>query len=152
MAATPPRAAHDHRITAFGLFVEANRRLLRTFDRTLRDRHDISLVWFEALLRLGKSEEGRMSMSQLAEQMVLTSGGITRLVDRLDAAGLVERVACPSDRRVQWAQLTPSGSATLEAAAASHLHDLDNHFMSEMNEGELHTLTTVLERLRRDCP
>lgn len=145
-------ASTDGRITSFGLLVEANRRLLRTFDRSLRDQHGISIVWFEALLRLSRSENGRMSMSDLADQLVLSSGGITRLVDRLEDAGLVAREACPSDRRVQWARLTPGGTRKLEEAAASHLRDLDDHFLSGMNDAELETITRVLDRLRQGCP
>ena len=73
----------DDRITAFGLLIEANRRLTRTVETSLRVNHKLPLVDFEALIRLGRSVDRQMSMSELAEQMVLTSGGVTRLVDRL---------------------------------------------------------------------
>ena len=122
MTATPQTSAlNDQLIASYGMLVEANRRLQRTFERSLRDRHNLSLVAFEALLRLGRSEDHQMSMSQLADQMVLTSGGVTRLIDRLERAGYVHRKPCVSDRRVQWAQLTDAGVAAIESAAATHV-------------------------------
>lgn len=140
----------DSRITAYGLLVEASRRLQRTFDRTLRDAHGMSSVTFEALLRLGRSPDRQISMSELGAQMVLTSGGVTRLIDRLEAEGYVERMPCPSDRRVHWAQLTDAGLAELEKAVATHLDDLQSHFVSEMTSDELEVVTKVLDRLRSD--
>lgn len=143
-------ALDDERVTAFGMLVEATRRLERSFERTLRTKHDLSLVAFEALLRLGRSPDHQMSMTQLADQMVLTSGGITRLVDRLASAGWVERLPCASDRRVQWARLTDAGVAAMAAAAASHLRDLDRLFASEMSAAEMRVLTEVCDRLRHE--
>ena len=142
---------NDERITAFGLLVEANRRLARTVEESLRANHDLALVDFEALLRLGRSEGRQTSMSELAGQMVLTSGGVTRLVDRLVDEGLVERVSCESDRRVHWARLTDDGERAVVAALQTHLSDLDEHFFSEMSTNELKTLVSVLERLRKSC-
>ena len=141
----------DERITAFGLLVEANRRLARTVEESLRARHGLALVDFEALLRLGRSDGRQTSMSELANQMVLTSGGVTRLVDRLVDEGLVERVSCDSDRRVHWARLTDDGERAVVAALETHLADLDEHFFSEMSIEEKKTLVAVLERLRKAC-
>lgn len=141
----------DDRITSFGLLVEAHRRLQRTFDRSLRDHHGMSAVTFEALLRLGRSDGHRLSMSDLAEQMVLTSGGVTRLIDRLAEAGYVARLQCPSDRRVQWAQLTEEGGVVLGAALRTHLEDLEDHFASEIDPEELPVVNRVMDRLRTEC-
>jgi DNA-binding MarR family transcriptional regulator len=142
----------DDRITAFGLLIEAERRLQRTFERSLRLNHGMSLVTFEALVRLGRSEDMQMSMSELAEQMVLTSGGVTRLIDRLEGIGAVERIQCPSDRRVQWARLTEAGGRMLETALETHLADLEEHFASEIEPAEYDTFVRVLDRLRSECP
>jgi DNA-binding MarR family transcriptional regulator len=89
-----------------------------------------------------------MSMSDLADQIVLTPGGVTRLVDRLGEAGWVERIPCPSDRRVQWAHLTEAGGEALVAATETHLGDLETHFSGKVDAGELTVLNTVLDRLR----
>ncbi len=141
----------DDRITSFGLLVEANRRLTRTVESSLRANHGLTLSDFEALIRLGRSVDRQMSMSELAGQMVLTSGGVTRMVDRLAAQGLVERVSCPSDRRVQWARLTDAGHQVVSAAVETHLRDLEEHFLSAMSPRERETLDAVLDRLRTAC-
>lgn len=141
----------DERITQFGLFIEAGRRLTRIMEGSLRNDHGMTSIEFEAMLRLGRSPERRMSMSQLADQMVLTSGGVTRLVDRLATAGFVVRVSCPEDRRVQWAQLSESGVEKITKVLDTHLADLDEHFFSAMSPQELDTVLPVLERLRSKC-
>ena len=141
----------DDRITKFGLMVEANRRLMRTVEHSLRENHGLTMVEFEAMVRLGRSPDQQMSMSELAEQMVLTSGGITRLIDRLAKGDLVERVSCPSDRRVHWARLTDQGVATVSAALTTHLQDLDAHYFGTMSDDEEATMTAVLDRMRTAC-
>ena len=104
----------DPRITTYGLLHEAHRRLQRELDRSLAEHSGMSGSFFEVLLRIGRSPGDRLTMSELACQLGLTSGGATRLVDRVVEAGLVERASCPTDRRVQWVVLTPtaSGSST----------------------------------------
>ena len=141
----------DDRISEFGLMIEANRRLIRSVETHLREVHGLPMVDFEAMLRLGRSPDHQMSMSEVATQMVLTSGGVTRLIDRLTDQGLVERVSCPSDRRVQWARLTDEGLRTAAAAVTTHLQDLDEHYFSLMSDDERTTLASVLGRLRTAC-
>lgn len=150
-AATTHKAIADERIGQFGLFVEAGRRLARIMEASLLNAHGMTSIEFEALLRVARSPEHRMSMGQLAEQMVLTSGGVTRLIDRLAADGLIARVSCPSDRRVQWAQLTKAGTEKIVGVAETHLADLDEHFFSAMTTEELETILPVLDRLRSAC-
>jgi DNA-binding MarR family transcriptional regulator len=143
-----PDVLADDRITQFGLLVEANRRLIRTIEDSLRAHHGLAMVEFEAMVRLGRSPERQMSMSELADQMVLTSGGVTRLVDRLAKEDWVERVSCPSDRRVHWARLTDKGVETVSAALTTHLQDLDDHYFGSMSAEEQTTVSAVLGRLR----
>jgi DNA-binding MarR family transcriptional regulator len=137
----------DERIGAYGRLLEAQRRLTRALNRSLRDQFGISSVWYEALLRLGRSPQRQMSISQLGEQVVLTSGGATRLVDRLEEVGYIERVACPSDRRVHWVRLTEAGLALLIAATEVHLRDLEEHFSGHLTNEEMGTLTDLLDRI-----
>ena len=141
----------DPRITQFGLFIEAARRLSRVIESSVRDQHQMTSIEFEAMLRIGRPPEQRMSMTQLADQMVLTSGGITRLIDRLAADGFVVRVACPEDRRIQWAQLTEDGLEKISTVLQTHLRDLDEHFFGVMSAAELEVLLPVLDRLRSNC-
>jgi DNA-binding MarR family transcriptional regulator len=137
----------DPRIHAFGVTVEALSRLNRIFDRSFRDSVGLGQGSFEALLRISRSG-GSMTMGELADQVALTSGGVTRLVDRLVEAGLAERRNCDSDRRVQYVAITPHGEAILGAALEVHLGDLDREFVGRMSAEEQSTLVDVMDRLR----
>ncbi len=139
----------DERFTRFGVFVEGYAQTMRAVDRSLREQCDLSGAWFEVMLRLGRSPGHSLMMSELAEQTGVTSGAVTRLVDRMSEAGLVERQACESDRRVHWARLTPEGLKRLKVAARIHLVDLDHHYFGRISERELSTVTKVMDRLRR---
>lgn len=146
-----PHLTVDERITAYGRLVDAQRRLHRMFGRSLRDRVGISIVWYEALLRLGRSPERQMPINGLGEALELTSGGATRLVDRLEESGFVERVGCPTDRRVSWVRLTEDGMTVLTDATRVHLDDLDEHFVTKLSSDELTTLTELLGRFRSNA-
>lgn len=139
----------DERFTRFGVFVEGYARTSRAIERSLREHCELSVPWFEVLLRLGRSPGHSLMMSELAEQTGVTSGAVTRLIDRMSDAGLVERQACETDRRVQWARLTSQGLDRLKAAAEVHLDDLDRHYFDRISERELSTVTKVMNRLRQ---
>jgi DNA-binding MarR family transcriptional regulator len=145
-AARAPR--DDERIRTYGLLHEAHRRLDRAFNCSLEQHCGISGPFFEVLLRIGRSPGGRLTMSDLAMQLGLTSGGTTRLVDRVVAAGLVEREACPNDRRVQWVVLSPTGERKLDEALAIHLQDLQHELVDRLEPAELEVLERALDKLR----
>ncbi len=151
-AARPPDARaddlEDERVTAFGRMVEAYARLSRAFDRSLQEHCEISDAWFEVLLRLGRSPDRRLTTSQLAEQLAITAGGVTRLIDRILAAGYVERQPCPDDRRVQWVVLTESGRAKLEPAYRRHIEDLDEELFDRLTDRDVADLNRIMEKLR----
>jgi DNA-binding MarR family transcriptional regulator len=138
----------DERIRTFGLLHEAHRRLDRAFNGSLEHQCGISGPFFEVLLRIGRSPGGRLTMSDLAKQLGLTSGGTTRLVDRVVAAGLVEREACPSDRRVQWVVLSETGERKLDEALTIHLQDLQHELVDRLDPAELDVLERALDKLR----
>lgn len=107
----------------------------------------MSIVEYEALLRLGRADSGHLPINELGEAMGLTSGGATRLVDRLEARGHVVRTNCPSDRRVSWAELTPDGAAALAAATEIHLDDIEYHMSSKLDPDDLGALRQLLRVL-----
>lgn len=137
----------DALITTFGRLLEAQSRLERRLGAELEARCDLPLAWFEVLVRLGRSEGGRLTMGSLAGQISLTTGGVTRLVDRMETAGFVQRVPCPTDRRVSYASLTDAGRAKLAAAAQIHAAHLRSVF-GEFSDEERSTLDALLDRLR----
>jgi len=124
--------ANDERLTFYGEMLEAQRRLQKAFGASIRDETGMSIVWFEALLRLARSPEHRLPINELGRQMQITSGGATRMVDRLEQEGYIERTACAEDRRILWCQLTERGAAVLDRAVAVHLRDLDELLLAHI--------------------
>ncbi|MQY06653.1 MarR family winged helix-turn-helix transcriptional regulator [Actinomadura macrotermitis] len=116
----------DPVVHEFGTLLGAAALLERIAGRELERRCGIRHPVFEVLLRL--SEAGEASMSDLAGDLILTSGGMTRLVDRMEAAGLVRRHAAAGDRRGRVVALTEAGRAKLGEALAVHAETLDRHF------------------------
>ena len=147
----PISSSDDALISTFGRLVEVQGRLERRLGGDLEARCGLSHAWFEVLLRLSRSADGQLTMGALAEQVTLTTGGVTRLVDRMEAAGLVERVPCRTDRRVSYAAITEAGRATLENAAEVHATNLQSVFEG-FSADDLATLDTLLDRLRAVPP
>jgi MarR family 2-MHQ and catechol resistance regulon transcriptional repressor len=137
----------DALISTFGRLLEVQSRLERRLGADLEARCNLPHAWFEVLVRLGRSEGGRLTMGSLAAQISLTTSGVTRLVDRMQAAGYVERIPCPTDRRVSYAGLTDAGRAKLDEAAPVHAANLRSVF-ADLSEGERGALDALLDRLR----
>jgi DNA-binding MarR family transcriptional regulator len=137
---------HPHLTTA-GLLVEAVDGLSAQLEGQL-EAHRLSPQWFGILLRLARTPGHRLRMAALAAQTTLSASGLTRAIDRLEAAGLVQRESCPSDRRGAFAVLTPEGEARVDAALPLHLGALEAVFDGHYSPDELTTLTDLLRRLR----
>lgn len=144
-----PCGVDDPRIHTFGLLLEAHAQLTRVLDADLQDSDGISLQTFEVLLRVSRADRGRITMSELAGGVSLTTGGVTRLADRLEKDGLVQRASCPSDRRVVYLQLTDLGQQTLSTALAHHLDSLDRRVAGRISTRDTAVLNRVLDELRR---
>lgn len=138
---------HDDRITAFGLLTEVHAGLVARLSAHLAE-HGLSLVEFEVMVRLGRSPQQRLRMTELAGQVALTTSGITRVVDRLEREGMVRRQACPDDRRGLWAVLTTAARHRLAAALPGHLALLEREFTGRFPPPELATLLTRLRDIR----
>ena len=147
----PISATDDALITTFGRLVEVEGRLERRLGADLEARCGLPHAWFEVLVRLARSENGQLTMGALAEQVTLTTGGFTRLVDRMDAAGYVERLPCPTDRRVAFAAITDTGRKKLAEASEVHSANLREVF-SGFSSRELGLLDRLLDRLRAVPP
>lgn len=119
----------------------------RQVSAELVGEHGLTLNDFEVLLQLSRADGGRLRRVDLVDRVLLTPSGITRLLEGLEQAGLVERVECPSDRRVVWAVLTPAGRERVDAASESHAVAVRTLFEDRLEEDELATLAALLERL-----
>jgi DNA-binding MarR family transcriptional regulator len=118
--------------------------LIRQMDATLRASHGLTINDYEVLLRLSWAPDGRLSRRQLADSVHLTQGGITRLLDGLERAGLVTSAPSDTDRRVVHARLTEAGRARLRAAARTHTDDIASLFTARFSPEELATLAELL--------
>ena len=128
-------------------FLRAHASLVRELDGTLVAEHGLPLSSFEVLIRLSRAPEGRQRMSELAESVVLSRSGITRLVDRLERDGLVERSACASDARGSFAVITPAGRQRLDEALGTHVRDLRRRFLSRFTPEEQEQLAGFWARI-----
>jgi MarR family 2-MHQ and catechol resistance regulon transcriptional repressor len=137
----------DERLQLMGLLVRSNRRLTDLLGRELEKSVGIPLVWFDVLIHIGGADEGRLTMSKLSSEVALTTGGVTRLVDRMVDAGLVARQNCPSDRRSVHVVLTPAGQSTLDQAIAEHIEGIDRHLMAPLDDAERTALSAALSKL-----
>ena len=122
----------DERVALFALLLDTNARLARSLAQRLEEDCSMPLAWFEVLLQL-RRESGPLKMNQVADAIVHSTGGTTRLIDRLEEAGLVERQMCASDRRAIYVGLTDEGQRRLSEALLVHVTYLDEHLASRLD-------------------
>jgi DNA-binding MarR family transcriptional regulator len=127
--------------------LRAHAELTRALDAELTATHGLPLSSYEVLLFVGDAPEGRMRMSELADSVLLSRSGLTRLVDRLERAGLIERVQCHEDARGYFAQITPAGRELFDKARRTHLGGVRRLFLDRFSRDELRELGGLWERL-----
>lgn len=135
----------DPRLAAWSTFLRAHARVVRELERELQAEQDLALTDYDVLVQLAAAADRRLRMSDLADRLLLSRSGATRLVDRLVADGLVERVTCESDRRGQWAALTDAGFARLRRASPTHLRGVATHFLDRLSGEDLAALERMLD-------
>lgn len=140
------------RLRAWRAFLEAHARVLEQLEAELQEREDLPLTWYDVLVQLSEAEDRRLRMQQLAERVLLSKSGLTRLVDRMERAGLVVRRPCDDDRRGTFAELTDAGMARLRATAPEHLRGVREHFADLVEDDEVAVLRDVLERIAAATP
>jgi len=136
-------------ITLWGLVVGVHTTVNGRLDAELQERLGIPLTWFEVLLRLARTEDQRMTMTRLAESVSFSSGGFSRVADRLVAAGLLERLPCPGNRRATLAHLTEDGRRTLDAALAAHADGVQRLVLAHLDDAQAAALRDALHTLWR---
>lgn len=150
-----PLSAQDPRLEPWRAFLQAHARVTRRLDDELRAEHDLSLAEYDALLTIADAPDRRIRMRQLADRVILSKSGVTRLIDRLVLDGLVQRDACLSDARGAEAVLTPAGLDRLRRASRTHLRGIDEHFLSALDATDLsaiqRSMRAVAERAGVDA-
>jgi DNA-binding MarR family transcriptional regulator len=133
-------------LRAWRAFLVAHAQVARRLEADLLSSADLPLAEFDVLFQLGLADDHRLRMNELANRVVLSRAGITRLVDRLVADGLVARLKCDSDARGAYAVLTEQGHSRLDAARPSHFAAVRRLFLAAFDRPELENLAGLLER------
>jgi DNA-binding MarR family transcriptional regulator len=134
----------EHR--AWRAYLHKHALVTRLLEADLVARSDLPLAEFDVLFQLALADGQRLRMNELADRVLLSRAGITRLVDRLVADGLVVRMKCASDARGAFAALTDQGRTRLEGARPAHLTAVKRYFIGTFTRAELETLAGLMER------
>ena len=137
----------EQALDAWKLYLLGHSALVGALNADLVSGHGLTINDYEVLLRLEQAPDQRMRRVDLAESVLLTASGITRLLDGLERDGYVERAQCESDRRVTYAVLTDAGHDKLREAAGTHLRGVQERFAGRYSEEEIETLCELLGRV-----
>jgi DNA-binding MarR family transcriptional regulator len=148
----PPRVAPRTDLDATGMaawrgFIEAHARVMSRLSKELLDEVELPLAWYDVLVQLSEAEDHRLRMQDLADRVLLSQSGVTRLVDRLVQAGLVERARCTEDGRGMFTQLTALGLETLRRTYPTHLRGVREWFTDTLSPEETEVLARALGRI-----
>lgn len=137
---------------AWRRFLRAHALVIRRLEGDLVAEQSLPLASYDVLVVLAEAPERRLRMSELAERVLLSRSGLTRLVDRLEREGLVRREACDSDARGLFTVLTPEGLDRLRQASPVHLRGVAQYGVGRLDESEAAQLSTLLSRMLDDDP
>ena len=132
---------------AWQAFLHAHHDVVNRLDADLRRFHGVTFAEYDVLLRLARAPGRALRMSDIAARVLLSPSGITRLVERLVARGLILRDADPTDGRAVLATLTDRGSTLIRSASQTHLRGIREHFSSRLDDDELDAVASALERI-----
>ena len=132
------------------MFLMAHGAVVKKLEHELVEETGLPLGWYEVLLHLSWAPERRLRMQELAGRILLTPSGLTRVVDRMEAEGLVQREPCPTDRRALYATLTQPGLKRLRDASPVHLRGVEEHFARHLTDREADVLRKALGKVLAD--
>jgi DNA-binding MarR family transcriptional regulator len=134
---------------AWYAMLQANTRLTERINAELEAEAGIPLSWFEVLAKLSWAPESCARMGALADDLLLSRGGTTRLIARMEEAGLVRREIPAHDRRATYAHVTEKGQAVLDRAAPIHMAKVDEYFQQHLTEEEVEVLARAMGKVLR---
>ena len=137
----------DDRMAAWRAFMEAHARITGQLSRELQSEEGLLLTWYDVLVQLSEAPDRRLRMQDLADRVLLSQSGLTRLVDRLQTEGYVERMRCTEDGRGTFAHLTPAGLAALRRTYPTHLRGVREWFTDGLSDEEAAVLARALRRV-----
>lgn len=136
-----------NQVRAWRTLLVAHSQVIAKLEGELIAAHDLPLAWYDVLLQLAEAPAARLRMTDLAERVLLSRSGVTRLVDRMVHAELITRERCDDDKRITWAVLTAAGWQQLRAAAPTHLAGIEQHVVRRLSDAELGELARLLAKL-----
>lgn len=145
VGASPASSPHGE---AWGALTRTHSAIVGRLQEALAASDFPPLPWYEVLATVAEAPEQRMKMGELAEALVITRGGLTKLVDRLIKAGLMERTFCETDRRVSYATLLPAGRDLLYEMRPVIVTELKTAFAANLSDAQARDLRETLERVR----
>ena len=148
--AAAPSAMDEDQLAAWRAFLRAHSTMLRRIGRDLEDAELPPLSWYDVLAALRDAEGRRLKQVELAERVLLSNSGLSRLVDRIERAGLVRRVSCPQDRRSFHVELTDSGNAMLERMWPVYSRGIAEDFLPALGANSCEIRQT-LEAIGAEC-
>ena len=143
----PGRRLTREELAAWRGFLRVHAALFKELDAELQGEHGLPLSSYEVLLTLDSAPEGEMRMSDIADSVLLSRSGLTRLVDRLERDGLLERRECTTDKRGANAAITDEGRRRFRAARETHLGGVRARFLEPLGPDELRRLAETWERI-----
>ena len=139
----------EWRLEVWRSFLHAHVAVTRQLEQELTERAGLSLAWYDVLIQLVEADDHRLRMTDLADRVLLSRSGLTRLVDRMQADGLVRREPSPDDARGTFTILTERGLQRLRRAAPVHLAGVRQHWLAHFTDDELAQLGELLGRIGR---
>ena len=137
----------QEKLAAWRAFLEAHSTVIKALEREMQEGQGLPLTWSDVLVHLSEAPGRRLAHKALAESVVLSRSGITRLVDRMVAAGLVRREPSPDDRRVSHVVMTEEGQSALRWAAPGHIRGVVAHFSRHLGIDDVSVLQSFLSRV-----
>lgn len=138
----------ERELAAWRGLLETHSRLVAELDHELERAHGLPLVSYEVLMYLGEAKDGKLRMGELAERLLLSRSGITRLADRLERQGLITRERCLDDGRGYFAALTEVGREKLDGARPDHLQGVRAHFLARLDDQQIDDLGRIWQSLQ----
>jgi DNA-binding MarR family transcriptional regulator len=139
--------ASDWRIGVWRNFLRAHATVTRDLERELAAEAGLPLAWYDVLLQLAEAPGRRLRMAELADRVLLSRSGLTRLIDRLQGEGLVRRERSADDARGTFTVMTPAGLERLREAAPVHLAGIRDHWLAHFSDDDLRVLGGLLGRV-----
>jgi DNA-binding MarR family transcriptional regulator len=147
VATTMPTAISAEELEVWRTLLRVQVLISRRLQTDLLAEHDLSLGSYEVLVHLAEAAGGRLRMNDLADRVLLSRSGLTRLADRLQREGLVHRESCPSDARGLYAVITNAGRDRLRAATPTYQQGVRDHVLSRLDPHEVRRLRDALDKL-----